>query len=174
MVLAFEIRNNRLGINEQMSVPADVSFFRWTSLSRRRQEPEAKYLARQFLAAGNTPAVQHPRACRARKRSVVASHCVIGSASSSLSARERSLKKPRAARSSAFTREAADTIIFRGNFGWGGRIRTFTVLINSEVSYRLDHAPAASLALGKASRKNSPCPREADKLRRERCDEGSS
>jgi hypothetical protein len=45
---------------------------------------------------------------------------------------------------------------------------------NSEVSYRLDHAPAASLALGKASRKNSPCPREADKLRRERCDEGSS
>src|SRR6266849_6003956 len=28
-------------------------------------------------------------------------------------------------------------------FGWGGRIRTFTVLINSEVSYQLDHAPAA-------------------------------
>jgi hypothetical protein len=27
--------------------------------------------------------------------------------------------------------------------GWGGRIRTFTILINSEVSYRLDHAPAA-------------------------------
>src|SRR4029077_2016081 len=27
--------------------------------------------------------------------------------------------------------------------GWGGRIRTSTVLINSEVSYRLDHAPAA-------------------------------
>jgi hypothetical protein len=26
-------------------------------------------------------------------------------------------------------------------FGWGGRIRTFTVLINSEVSYQLDHAP---------------------------------
>jgi hypothetical protein len=25
--------------------------------------------------------------------------------------------------------------------GWGGRIRTSTVLINSEVSYRLDHAP---------------------------------
>ena len=25
--------------------------------------------------------------------------------------------------------------------GWGGRIRTFTVLINSEVSYQLDHAP---------------------------------
>ena len=31
-----------------------------------------------------------------------------------------------------------------GKFGWGGRIRTFTILINSEVSYRLDHAPAAS------------------------------
>src|SRR6202011_5880806 len=30
MVLAFEIRNNRLGINGQMCVPADVSFFRWT------------------------------------------------------------------------------------------------------------------------------------------------
>ncbi len=29
-----------------------------------------------------------------------------------------------------------------GEFGWGGRIRTFTILINSEVSYRLDHAPA--------------------------------
>jgi hypothetical protein len=28
-----------------------------------------------------------------------------------------------------------------GTFGWGGRIRTFTVLINSEVSYQLDHAP---------------------------------
>src|SRR5579859_5055738 len=26
--------------------------------------------------------------------------------------------------------------------GWGGRIRTSTILINSEVSYRLDHAPA--------------------------------
>ena len=30
----------------------------------------------------------------------------------------------------------------RGEIGWGGRIRTSTVLINSEVSYRLDHAPA--------------------------------
>src|SRR6267142_2046660 len=30
-------------------------------------------------------------------------------------------------------------------FGWGGRIRTFTVLINSEVSYQLDHAPAGCL-----------------------------
>jgi hypothetical protein len=25
--------------------------------------------------------------------------------------------------------------------GWGGRIRTFTIRINSAVSYRLDHAP---------------------------------
>ena len=25
--------------------------------------------------------------------------------------------------------------------GWGGRIRTFTVHINSVVSYQLDHAP---------------------------------
>jgi hypothetical protein len=48
MVLAFEIRNNRLGINEQMCVPADVSFFRWTSLSRRRQEPEANILLGNF------------------------------------------------------------------------------------------------------------------------------
>jgi hypothetical protein len=30
-----------------------------------------------------------------------------------------------------------------GKFGWGGRIRTFTIHINSVVSYRLDHAPAA-------------------------------
>ena len=30
-------------------------------------------------------------------------------------------------------------------FGWGGRIRTFTILINSEVSYRLDHAPAGDV-----------------------------
>ena len=27
------------------------------------------------------------------------------------------------------------------DFGWGGRIRTSTVCINSAVSYRLDHAP---------------------------------
>ena len=44
-----------------------------------------------------------------------------------------------------FTAEAVETIvsrgISRGKFGWGGRIRTFTVLINSEVSYQLDHAP---------------------------------
>jgi hypothetical protein len=32
--------------------------------------------------------------------------------------------------------------ILEREFGWGGRIRTFTVLINSEVSYQLDHAPA--------------------------------
>ena len=31
--------------------------------------------------------------------------------------------------------------ILEEKFGWGGRIRTFTVLINSEVSYQLDHAP---------------------------------
>ena len=36
-------------------------------------------------------------------------------------------------------------------FGWGGRIRTFTILINSEVSYRLDHAPAGT---SDCSRKN--------------------
>ena len=30
--------------------------------------------------------------------------------------------------------------LFRG-FGWGGWTRTNTVLINSEVPYRLDHAP---------------------------------
>jgi hypothetical protein len=36
----------------------------------------------------------------------------------------------------------ADGGIFEGEIGWGGRIRTFTVLINSEVSYQLDHAPA--------------------------------
>ncbi len=36
-------------------------------------------------------------------------------------------------------------------FGWGGRIRTFTILINSEVSYRLDHAPAE---MSDCSRKN--------------------
>jgi hypothetical protein len=36
--------------------------------------------------------------------------------------------------------------------GWGGRIRTFTGLINSEVPYQLDHAPAASAAkIGRTS-----------------------
>src|SRR6266852_4598405 len=39
--------------------------------------------------------------------------------------------------------------------GWGGRIRTFTVHINSVVSYRLDHAPAAlSTALQPPRAKN--------------------
>jgi hypothetical protein len=38
-------------------------------------------------------------------------------------------------------------------FGWGGRIRTFTVLINSEVSYRLDHAPAVTLRFAACSEK---------------------
>ncbi len=38
--------------------------------------------------------------------------------------------------------DANFTAILKGYFGWGGRIRTFTILINSEVSYRLDHAPA--------------------------------
>jgi hypothetical protein len=38
--------------------------------------------------------------------------------------------------------DAHFTVILQGYFGWGGRIRTFTILINSEVSYRLDHAPA--------------------------------
>ena len=32
-----------------------------------------------------------------------------------------------------------------GMFGWGGRIRTYTIRINSAVSYRLDHAPADSI-----------------------------
>jgi hypothetical protein len=40
------------------------------------------------------------------------------------------------ARSRGFCVESEEKI------GWGGRIRTFTVLINSEVSYQLDHAPA--------------------------------
>ena len=29
-------------------------------------------------------------------------------------------------------------------YGWGGRIRTSTVCINSAASYRLDHAPVVS------------------------------
>ena len=36
--------------------------------------------------------------------------------------------------------------ILEGEFGWGGRIRTFTIHINSVVSYRLDHAPAVVAA----------------------------
>ena len=39
------------------------------------------------------------------------------------------------------TNEATRNHSYR-KIGWGGRIRTSTVLINSEVSYRLDHAPA--------------------------------
>src|SRR5712691_8390957 len=41
-------------------------------------------------------------------------------------------------------RLTADVARFElGRIGWGGRIRTFTIRINSAVSYRLDHAPAA-------------------------------
>jgi hypothetical protein len=40
----------------------------------------------------------------------------------------------------------ASTIIARKKIGWGGRIRTFTIHINSVVSYRLDHAPAVVAA----------------------------
>jgi hypothetical protein len=36
----------------------------------------------------------------------------------------------------------ASTFYSRGRIGWGGWTRTNTVLINSEVSYQLDHAPA--------------------------------
>jgi hypothetical protein len=42
--------------------------------------------------------------------------------------------------------DANFTAILEGKFGWGGRIRTFTIHINSVVSYRLDHAPAAFAA----------------------------
>jgi hypothetical protein len=38
--------------------------------------------------------------------------------------------------------EKTGEVILERKIGWGGRIRTFTVLINSEVSYQLDHAPA--------------------------------
>ena len=45
------------------------------------------------------------------------------------------------------TADVIDTIILgREKFGWGGRIRTFTIHINSVVSYRLDHAPAVFVA----------------------------
>jgi hypothetical protein len=44
--------------------------------------------------------------------------------------------------------------------GWGGRIRTFTVLINSEVSYQLDHAPAVGQNVGNACRAARQWPRE--------------
>jgi hypothetical protein len=39
--------------------------------------------------------------------------------------------------------ERATPAFLEGKIGWGGRIRTFTIHINSVVSYRLDHAPAA-------------------------------
>ena len=51
--------------------------------------------------------------------------------------------------------------ILRGKerkIGWGGRIRTFTILINSEVSYRLDHAPAASSTALQPSEQQPPWP----------------
>jgi hypothetical protein len=60
-----------------------------------------------------------------------------------------------------------------GKFGWGGRIRTFTVLINSEVSYRLDHAPAALSTFAGAQSKKPPRLREADRLRHDWRGEGS-
>ena len=44
-----------------------------------------------------------------------------------------------------------------GAIGWGGWTRTNTVLINSEVSYQLDHAPTGHLILA--------APRQKPKLR---------
>jgi hypothetical protein len=51
----------------------------------------------------------------------------------------------------------ADAEGLEAKVGWGGRIRTFTILINSEVSYRLDHAPAgfAAAASGRAESSKS-------------------
>ena len=46
--------------------------------------------------------------------------------------------------SPAYPWEATQRACPKGKIGWGGRIRTFTVLINSEVSYQLDHAPAGN------------------------------
>jgi hypothetical protein len=43
-----------------------------------------------------------------------------------------------------------------GGFGWGGWTRTNTVLINSEVSYQLDHAPAVVGDSPTARRANLP------------------
>ena len=48
------------------------------------------------------------------------------------------------------TRKANFATILEEKIGWGGRIRTFTVLINSEVSYQLDHAPAGFAGPGVA------------------------
>jgi hypothetical protein len=53
------------------------------------------------------------------------------------------------------TAEATDIFHSEKKIGWGGRIRTFTVLINSEVSYRLDHAPAATRALRRMFREKT-------------------
>ena len=52
------------------------------------------------------------------------------------------------------TTDTAIPSLFQNEIGWGGRIRTFTIHINSVVSYRLDHAPAhlrptTSLHLGR-------------------------
>jgi hypothetical protein len=44
------------------------------------------------------------------------------------------------------TRNGAVFLLRNEKIGWGGRIRTFTIHINSVVSYRLDHAPAAFAA----------------------------
>jgi hypothetical protein len=61
---------------------------------------------------------------------------------------------------SVFNRPDANfAAILEGEFGWGGRIRTFTVLINSEVSYRLDHAPAAFCYFAAFGAKLSPAAR---------------
>src|SRR5579862_6581959 len=52
-----------------------------------------------------------------------------------------------AGRKQAFLRFATNPKTCRdanGTIGWGGWTRTNTVLINSEVSYQLDHAPTGS------------------------------
>src|SRR5579862_3219542 len=52
-----------------------------------------------------------------------------------------------AGRKQAFLRFATNPKSCRdahGTIGWGGWTRTNTVLINSEVSYQLDHAPTGS------------------------------
>ena len=70
------------------------------------------------------------------------------------------------------TSEADDGFSAR-KIGWGGRIRTFTVLINSEVSYQLDHAPAASLAALPAPKPEIAKAHKQGRLRHVRRDEGS-
>jgi hypothetical protein len=45
-----------------------------------------------------------------------------------------------------FSERDSVAILNGKSIGWGGRIRTFTIHINSVVSYRLDHAPAAFAA----------------------------